>query len=105
MRAMRRPLVPRNIVSKGAPLAWLRHFLEMHSPDCKDKCVCVDQGGEPHKNPEVHKLFTEFHCDVKPKMVQSNVANFERGGCWRTRVTHDRRTVFSDEQMPDLGGS
>ena len=25
--------------------------------------------------------------------------------CWRTRATHDRRTVFSDEQMPDLGGS
>ena len=21
--------------------------------------------------------------------------DFERGGCWRTRVTHDRRTVFS----------
>ena len=31
--------------------------------------------------------------------------DFERGGCWRTRVTHDRQTVFSDERMPDLGGS
>ena len=31
--------------------------------------------------------------------------DFERGGCWRTRVTHDRRTVFSDELMTDLGGS
>ena len=31
--------------------------------------------------------------------------DFERGWCWRTRVTHDRQTVFSDERMPDLGGS
>ena len=48
-------------ISKGTPLAWLRHFLEKHSPNCQDKHVCMDQGGELHKNPEVHELFTEFH--------------------------------------------
>ena len=26
----------------------------------------MDQGGELHKNPEVHELFTEFYYDVKP---------------------------------------
>ena len=53
-------------ISKGAPLAWLRHFLEIHSPNCRDKHACMDQGGELHKNPEIHKLFTEFHYDIKP---------------------------------------
>ena len=26
----------------------------------------MDQGGELYKNPEVHKLFTEFHYDIRP---------------------------------------
>ena len=39
-----------------------------------------------------------------PSLCTPNL-DFERGGCWRTRVTHDTRTVFSDELMADLGGS
>ena len=32
--------------------------------------------------------------------------DFERGGCWRTRITHDRQTNgLFNEQMPDLGES
>ena len=68
-------------ISKGAPLAWLRHFLETRSPDCKDKDVCMDQGGELHKNPEVHELFTEFYYDVKPTGAGASNQNgpVERG--------------------------
>ena len=85
----------------------------------------MDQGGESHENPEDHELFTEFHCDVKPTGAGASNQNgpVERGhltvanavramliggkleGCWRTLVMHDRQTVFSDERMPDLGGS
>ena len=38
-----------------------------------------------------------------PSLCTPNL-DFERGGCWRTRVTHARRTVFC-VQMTDLGGS
>ena len=49
-------------------------------------------------------LSKHWACN-KVSHVLRPILDFERGGCWRTRVTHDRCTVFSDERMPDLGGS
>ena len=36
--------------SKASPIHWLQNFLETRSPDCKDKYVCMDQGGELYQN-------------------------------------------------------
>ena len=41
-------------LSKGAPVSWLFRLLLRHSsPDMPDKCVCMDQGGELHRNPKI----------------------------------------------------
>ena len=53
-------------ISKGSPIEWLKQFLTDHSPDCLDKYVYMDQGGELYKNPEVRRLFQSFGYDIKP---------------------------------------
>ena len=53
-------------------------------------------------------LHTIYRAMSRPNMFPKNATpnlDFEWGGCWRTCATHDRRTVFSDERMPCLGGS
>ena len=38
-----------------------------------------------------------------PSLCTPNL-DFERGGCWRTRVTHDRQTVFLTNECQTLEG-
>ena len=44
-------------LSKASPLAWLESFLSEYSPECKNKWVVMDQGGEMFNNPKVVTLF------------------------------------------------
>jgi hypothetical protein len=62
-------------ISKGSPLEWLRKFLETHAPQCPDKYVYMDQGGELYKNPKVRQLFTEFDYDIRPTGADSSNQN------------------------------
>jgi len=52
-------------LSKACPVEWLRRFLTTYSPDCKEKYVVLDQGGELYGSPDVRNLFTEFGYDIR----------------------------------------
>jgi hypothetical protein len=62
-------------VSKATPLNWIRDFLEDYSPDCPDKYVYMDQGGELYRNPEVRKLFKQFKYEIRPTGADSSNQN------------------------------
>ena len=62
-------------MSKASPIDWIKKFLSRHSPNCTDKCVCMDQGGEPHENPDVHKLFEHFGHTVQPTGANASNQN------------------------------
>lgn len=68
-------------LSKAAPLAWLRRFLQQHAPQCPDKYVHLDQGGELYANPQVRELFTEFGYSIFPTGADASHQNgpVERG--------------------------
>lgn len=68
-------------VNKGAPISWLRTFLENHAPTCPDKYVYLDQGGELWGHPEVQQLFKRFGYTVRPTGADSSNQNgpVERG--------------------------
>ena len=51
-------------VSKASPLRHLKSFLDTCSPDCKDKWVVMDEGGELCNNPEVRSLFTSYNYQI-----------------------------------------
>ncbi len=70
-----RYLVGDTRVNKGSPLNWLRHFLEKHSPDCADKYVVLDQGGELYHNPAVIKLFRHFKYEIRPTGADASNQN------------------------------
>ena len=44
-------------LSKASPVSWLESFLSEYSPECKNKWVVMDQGGEMFNNPKVVTLF------------------------------------------------
>ena len=44
-------------LSKASLVAWLESFLSEYSPECKNKWVVMDQGGELFNNPKVVTLF------------------------------------------------
>ena len=70
------------MISKAAPLDWLRKFLEKHSPQCRDKYIYLDQGGELYKNPKVCELFEEYgYKDIQPTGADASNQNgpVERG--------------------------
>ena len=52
----------------------------MFSPDCKDKHVCMDQGGELCENPEAHGSFAEFHHDTRPAEAEASSPQDPRHG-------------------------
>lgn len=68
-------------ISKAAPLDWLAAFLQRYSPDCPDKYVFLDQGGELFKNEKVVRLFKRFGYDVRPTGADASNQNgpVERG--------------------------
>ena len=51
-------------ISKGPQLQWLTHFLaQYYNPQCDDKNVYLDQGGELFNHPEVQNLFKKKGYD------------------------------------------
>ena len=57
--------------SKASPIEWLRHFLNQYSPNCPDKYIHMDQGGELNNNPEVCNLFKHFNYNIFPTSADS----------------------------------
>lgn len=68
-------------ISKASQLNWIREFLERYSPDCSDKYVVLDQGGELYNNPAVRELFKEFKYDIRVTGADASNQNgpVERG--------------------------
>ena len=52
-------------LSKACPVEWLRRFLTTYSPDCNDKYVVLDQGGELYGSPDVRNLFSDFGYEIR----------------------------------------
>ena len=61
--------------SKASPIEWLDRFLRMHSPNCPDKYVCLDQGGELYKNPLVRELFHKYDYTIRPTGADASNQN------------------------------
>eukprot|EP00980_Cylindrotheca_fusiformis_P025376 scaffold13535_cov117-Cylindrotheca_fusiformis.AAC.2 len=68
-------------VSKASPIAWIKDFLHVHSPDCPNKYVVLDQGGELYRNPDVVRVFEKAQYEVHPTGADSSNQNgpVERG--------------------------
>jgi hypothetical protein len=43
-------------VSQAFPIEWIRALLQQHSPQCGDKYLYLDQGGDLYANPTVREL-------------------------------------------------
>ena len=48
-------------LSKSSPVKYLESFLQQYSPECKNKRVVLDQGGELYGNLDVRNLFTRYN--------------------------------------------
>jgi len=44
-------------LTKASPVKYFESFLSEYSPNCRNKWVVMDQGGELYKNPRVRNLF------------------------------------------------
>ena len=62
-------------LSKAPPTLWLRRFLSVYSPKCKNKYVHMDQGGELFNSPDIKNLFEEFQYDVLPTGADNSRQN------------------------------
>ena len=51
-------------LSKSFPVKYLESFLQQYSPECKNKWVVLDQGGELYGNPDVRNLFKRYHYEI-----------------------------------------
>ena len=40
-------------LTKASPLKYLEYFLKEYSPECKNKWVIMDNGGELYSNPKI----------------------------------------------------
>ena len=69
--------------SKASPIEWLCHFLNQYSPNCPNKYIHMDQGGELNNNPEVCNLFKHFNYNIFPTGADSSHQNgpVERAHC------------------------
>jgi hypothetical protein len=62
-------------ISKGSPLDWLSCYLRRNAPNCADKYVVLDQGGELYRNPKVRALFNQYGYDVRPTGADASNQN------------------------------
>ena len=62
-------------MSKASPVTYLESFLKVYSPDCKDKWVVMDCGGELYNNPAVRTLFKKYGYDVYPTGADTSSQN------------------------------
>ena len=47
--------------SKASPIEWIREWLQVHSPNLRDKYVFMDQVGELYGNPDILNVFRQHH--------------------------------------------
>ena len=59
-------------LSKSSPVKYLESFLQQYLPECKNKWVVFDQGGELYGNPYVQNLFKRYHYDIFPTGADSS---------------------------------
>ena len=52
--------------SKASPIEQLREWLQVYSPNLRDKYVFMDQGGELYDNPDILNVFTNHHYQIHP---------------------------------------
>ena len=62
-------------LSKAPPLIWIRNFLTNHSPNCQDKYVFMDQGGELYHSPDVRNIFKQFGYEIRPTGADNSRQN------------------------------
>ena len=62
-------------LSKSSPVKYLESFLQQYSPECKNKWVVLDQGGELYGNPDVQNLFTRYNYTIYPTGADSSSQN------------------------------
>ena len=53
-------------LNKAAPIKWLDKFLEHHKPNCNDKFVFLDQGGELYGSHAARKVFDKHDYTILP---------------------------------------
>ena len=58
-------LYGRAFASKAPPVEWLNNWLANNAPNCPDKYVRMDGGGELGKSRDVHRTFTNFGYTVE----------------------------------------
>ena len=51
---------------KSSPVKYLESFLQQYSPECKNKWVVLDQGGELFGDPDVRNLFKRYQYEIFP---------------------------------------
>ena len=47
----------KTFLSKASPIEWIRKWLQVRSPNLRDKYVFMDQGGELYGNPDILNVF------------------------------------------------
>jgi hypothetical protein len=55
----------RAFATKAPPVDWINSWLANNSPQCSDKYVRVDGGGELGKCRDIHRTFSNFRYAVE----------------------------------------
>ena len=69
--------------SKTSPIEFIHEWLQVYSPNLRDKYVFMDQGGELYGNPDILNVFTNHHYQIHPTGTDSSHQNgpVERAHC------------------------
>ena len=59
-------------LTKASPLKYLESFLKEYSPECKNKWVVMDNGGELYANPKIRNLFSSYGYEIYPTSPDSS---------------------------------
>ena len=62
-------------LTKASPLKYLEYFLKEYSPECKNKWVIMDNGGELYSNPKIWNLFSSFGYEIYTTSPDSSNQN------------------------------
>ena len=62
-------------LNKSSPVKYLESFLQQYSPECKNKWVVLDQGGELYGNPDIRNLFKRYNYEIFPTGADSSSQN------------------------------
>ena len=62
-------------LSKSSPVKYLESSLQQYSPECKNKLVVLDQGGELYRNLDARNLFTCYNYTIYPTGADSSSQN------------------------------